>query len=104
MIMNKLNHHDKADMIHEFCLERIEDVIAGYEYEISTWIDQGKTYLEAEFLAKISCFRWVEFQVGIYGEDRANKYRIESHFQVWKLGFPNRLSEVYGSYAGNDGI
>ena len=102
--MNKLNHYDKADMIHEFCKDRIKDVIAGYEYEISTWIDQGKTYREAEFLSKISCFRWVEFQVGIYGENRANKYSIESHFQMWMLGFPNHLSEVYGSYAGNDGI
>lgn len=102
--MGKLNHYDKAAMIYEFCLERIEDVMAGYEYEISTWIDQGKTYREAEFLAKNTCFRWAEFQVGIYGEDRASKYRVESYFQVWKLGFPNRLSEVYGSYAGNDGI
>ena len=41
--MNKLDHYDKANMIHDFCKDRIRDVIAGYEYEISTWIDQGKT-------------------------------------------------------------
>lgn len=102
--MSTLNHHAKADMIHKFCMERIEDVIAGYEFEISIWLDHGKTHSEAEFLAKISCFRWAEFQAGIYSDDRAAKHMIESHFQIWKLGFPSRLSEVYGSYDGNDGV
>ena len=102
--VNKLDQYDKADMIHEFCKGRIQDVIAGYEYEISSWIDQGKTYREAEFLAKNTCFRWVEFQAGIYGDNKASVYRVESYFAMWRLGFPNHLSEVYGSYDGNDGI
>lgn len=102
--MSNLTHHDKARMIHEFCMERIEDIMAGYEYEISIWLDHGKPQYEAEILSKISCFKWLELQAGIYGDDKASKYEIESHFQIWKLGFPNRLAEVYGSYDGNDGI
>lgn len=102
--MSTLDHHAKADMIHKFCMERIEDIFAGYEYEIATWIDHGKTYYDAEFLAKIACFRWVEFNAGIYGDDKALDFEVESYFQMWKLGFPNRLSEVYGTYAGNDGV
>lgn len=102
--MSTLTHHAKADMIHEFCMSRIEDVLAGYEYEFTVWLDHGKPQYEAEILSKTSCFRWLELQAGIYGDDKASKYDIEAHFQIWKLGFPNQLAEVYGSDMGNDGL
>lgn len=102
--MSNLTHHDKAAMIHKFCMERVEDVLAGYEFEIAVWLDHGKTQYDAEFLAKISCFKWLELQAGISGEDKASKYMIESQFQIWNLGFAKLLSKVYGSDMGNDGI
>lgn len=97
-------HYDKALALHEFCKERIRDAINGYDYEVSFWKGQGKDDTTAHKLSSVGLVRWIERETRIPFDERASVYRIYDYFELWKLGFPNQLVEIYGSDLGNDGI